>query len=198
MVKIFEKIKNKDSVMILLHGRGSNAQDMLNFTQETFPDINTIALEAESSSWYPYPFMTPREKNEPFLTKALDSIKQVIANLEKKGFEKEKIILLGFSQGACLASEYLARNPENLGAVIIFSGGLIGEKIIPPKNFLEKTKILISGSKNDPFIPLERLQETSKIFKQNKANVTEFFYEGESHTITGKEIQILKDIISKI
>jgi len=120
--------ENARGAMILVHGRGATAEDILTLASEfEQPDFTYLAPQAAGYQWYPNRFIMPVATNEPYLSSALQVVGDLITNLEKAGIPRQKIILAGFSQGACLALEYAARNPQHYGGVIGFSGGLIGD-----------------------------------------------------------------------
>ena len=141
--------------------------------------------------------MAPRKQNQSELEKALETLSQTVEKASEH-VEKEKIILLGFSQGACLASEYMAKNAtkNNLGGLIALSGGLIGERIESFSGDLDKMPVFIGCSEKDPHIPLERVNETVKVFKQLNAEVEKYIMEGSSHGIDGYELDQAYNIIS--
>ncbi len=186
---------NSDKAFILIHGRGSNALDLFEFALQHLPPSKFISLQADNNEWYPYSFLLPKEKNEPFLSNSLRAIEK---NIKQSGFPLNKIFILGFSQGACLAAEFALQNPNKYGGIFICSGGLIGNKISSHKFSLEKTPVFIGCSENDPFIPISRVKETILTFKEGNSNVTSFTYPGHSHTITDKEIKLINHIIKKI
>lgn len=179
-------------MVILLHGRGGNASEMLGFAAELLPRANYIALQADDNAWYPYPFMQPRERNEPQLSAALDAIQRTIT---QSGKTTEDIILFGFSQGACLAAEFAARYPARYGGLVLCSGGLIGEQIQPPSSSLDGTPVVVGCSMQDPHIPLTRVNETIAALQHAGAAVTTHIYEGASHTITQAELELASSLI---
>ena len=187
-------IKNKDldRIIILIHGRGGSAEDLMQFAEQFFPKSKFISLQADNNEWYPYPFLFPKTENEPYLTSSLNAIKKTIKELEKP---LENIFILGFSQGACLVAEFAAQNPDRYGGIFICSGGLIGDKITPPSKSMQKTPVFFGCSLNDPHIPLSRVNESITVFEEKDARVTKLLYPGHSHTITDKEIQIINSII---
>jgi len=186
--------ENSQRTIILLHGRGSNAADILQFAEQYLPPSKLIALQADNNQWYPFSFLMPKEKNEPYLSAALKAIDRTIKQTK---LPLEQIYILGFSQGACLATEYITQNPNQYGGIFVCSGALIGEKIIPTKSSLKATPVFFGCSQNDPFIPLSRIKETINYFKAHKAKVTEHIYPGHSHTISEAEIKIINSLILK-
>jgi predicted esterase len=173
---------------------------MLGLASElTVPGFAFLAPNAEGHTWYPYSFMSPRERNEPWLSSALATIDQVftIAGNES-GLPPEKIMLLGFSQGACLSCEYAIRHPRRYGGVMALSGGLIG----PPgttwddvSGSFEQTPVFLGCSDVDPHIPKERVLESEAAFTKLGAAVTRRLYPGMPHTVNADEISEVKRVM---
>ena len=170
--------------IIMLHGRGSSREDMLSFSR-MLPKANYIALQAPTPnrSWYPNSFLVTKEANEPYITNAMNMINNSI-----KEFDPKTVIILGFSQGACLATEFALRFPKRYAGFLIFSGGYIGN-VIRKEIDLKETPVFIGCSDDDPYIPLERVNETIKLFQNSNSNLSYHVYEGNSHTITDKEVE---------
>jgi len=187
--------------MILIHGRGASAPSILTLADELDAgDLFLIAPQASDHQWYPYSFLAPTEKNEPGLSSGLQAIYDIVTDLEKSGIPKEKIILLGFSQGACLASEFVARHPAKYGGLAALSGGLIGDAIRAGNysGSLEQTPVFLGCSNIDPHIPKERVDETEQILSGLGADVTKNIYKGMGHTVNEDEINHVAEIISKV
>ena len=181
--------QNDDSsqvAVLMLHGRGSNAEDIIGLSS-VFKSLACYAFTANYNQWYPKPFNMHKNENEPFLSESLNQVDEAYNTLKKK---HSKVYLLGFSQGACLALEYASKKIAD--GVIAFSGGLIGADNELNVN-ISDTKVFVSCSKNDPFIPLDRAQKTQELFQTAGNNVTSFFYEGSTHMITSKEIDYAID-----
>lgn len=190
-----------DAAMILIHGRGATAQSMFMFADEfQADDLHYRAIQAKRHTWYPRSFMAPKDMNQPGISSGLQAIFDQISDLNKSGISTDKIILLGFSQGACLATEFAARHPQKYGAIVGYSGGLIGEQIYPDKysGSLEQTPVFLGCSDRDPHIPKERVDETEQVFKQLNANVTKRIYEGMGHTVNRDEIEFVKNLITQL
>ena len=156
--------------MIMIHGRGASAESIIGLGNEfeTNDKITFMAPQASGFTWYPYSFLAPTEKNQPGLNSGLQAISDLIVQIEKEGISKENIFLLGFSQGACLATEFVARHPGKYAGVIGLSGGLIGDEVDPSvySGDLEGTPVFLGCSDIDPHIPKERVDETeAEIFK---------------------------------
>ena len=175
---------------IFIHGRGASAEDILTLAPVVAsPDFACLAPQAAGHVWYPHSFLAPRPRNEPSLRSALRMIKDLIDQVETAGIPAERIALVGFSQGACLALEAAARHPKRYGAVGAFSGGLIGESVALQDyaGSLDGTPIFIGCSDVDPHIPLERVQESTRILVGLGAEVTEKIYPRMGHTINEDE-----------
>jgi len=186
-----QPLDKASKALILLHGRGGNAVDMLrladHFCDETF---YIVAPQAENNSWYPYSFMVDDKLNEPWLSASVKTIKQLIDDTAI-AIPTSNIYLMGFSQGACLSLEVSARFATSYGGVVAFTGGLIGKELNPSKyhgNF-KKTKAFIGTSDNDPHVPLERSQGSKQLLETLGAQVTLKVYPGMSHTVTKEEIE---------
>jgi len=196
---------NKDSkVLIMLHGRGGSAEDILSFSSYLdVKDFTLLAPQATNNSWYPYSFLAPSPQNEPWLSSALNLLKQLLDELIDKGIPTENIYFLGFSQGACLTLEFVTRNAAKYGGIVAFTGGLIGDKIYNAnyKGNFQKTPVFIGTSNPDPHVPVERVYATVNILKDRNADVTEKIYNNMGHTINQDEIahanKILANSLSK-
>jgi len=191
--------ENADLAGIMIHGRGATTGSIINLSgQLEREDIYIIAPQAETREWYPNRFIAPINKNQPHLDNALRTVDKCFEKLLDKGFEKENIFLLGFSQGACLALEYAARNPCKYKAVIGLSGGLIGPlgKEFDHRGNMQKTEVFLGCSEKDPHIPVERVEETAHKFEELNAVVNKKIYPGGQHTINEDEISKINEILS--
>lgn len=188
-----------DLAMIMIHGRGASAESIITLSNEfDTGNIHYRAPQADQFTWYPYSFLQPTERNEPGLSSGLQLIFDIISDLESEGIPKSKIVLLGFSQGACLATEFVARHPAKYGGLIALSGGLIGESI-KKENYdgnLEGTPYFVGCSDVDPHIPVERVDESVEVMKKLRAKVTKQIYPGMGHTVNQDEIDHIENIIS--
>lgn len=187
--------------MILAHGRGASAEDILGLAAELhLDDVAFLAPQAAGRTWYPYSFLTPMEKNEPGLSSALGVLDRLVASLGKRGLPPERVGLLGFSQGACLSLEYAARHARRYAAIIGLSGGLIGPPGTPRTypGSCAGTPVFVGCSDIDPHIPLERVQETAEVFRRLGADVDERIYRGMGHTVNEDEIRAVQRILRGI
>jgi len=189
------------AAMILVHGRGASAEGMLGLADAfEASDIAYVAPQARSGSWYPQSFMAPIAQNEPHLSSALKTLSDVVADVERQGVPSEKIVLLGFSQGACLALEFAARNARRFGGVAGLSGGLIGPEGTPRTyaGSLAGTPVFLGCSDVDFHIPLKRVNESAEVLKALGGNVTEIIYPGMGHTIVQDEVEHVKKILKDL
>lgn len=192
-----QPIDKASKALILLHGRGSSALDILGLADEFCDDTYYIvAPEAPNHSWYPYSFMEDEKRNEPWLSSAVETVKRIIDETSAY-IPKEHIYLMGFSQGACLTLEVSTRFAAKYGGVIAFTGGLIGSKIDEKKyqGDFEGTKVFIGNSDRDPHVPLIRSEQTKELMEKLGAQVTLKVYKGMAHTINQDEIDWVRQFI---
>ncbi|HAH00410.1 MAG TPA: phospholipase [Ktedonobacter sp.] len=194
-------LEESHAVAIMMHGRGRTTDDILELANRIGNSAFTyLAPTAKDNTWYPYGFMEAIEKNEPFLSSALAIYDALIGQLLEKGFSKQQIILLGFSQGACLTAEYAVRHADRYGGIVLFTGGLIG----PPgtswhyPGSFQGTPIFLGTSDIDGFVPRERVQESAAIFEQMGAQVIERVYPGMDHIVNDDEIAIAQAIMQAV
>ncbi|WP_313368160.1 alpha/beta hydrolase [Sphingobacterium mizutaii] len=200
MSKVYQSgnINDPKKALIMIHGRGGSAQDIMGLAE--YLKVNDYLLlgpEAEQNTWYPHSFIAPIISNQPNLDIALELIGEAVQIANEKGIENENIYFLGFSQGACLTLEYTSRNAKKYGGIVAFTGGLIGEKLHPDHytgNF-DGTKVFIGTSDPDFHVPVERVQESSKLMRELGAQVEEKIYPNMGHTISQDEIKIVNDTI---
>jgi len=186
-----KEVDPRNKVLIMVHGRGGSAEDILSLANHLeVEDYALLAPQATNHTWYPFSFMAPPAQNEPWLSSALDLLKEVVQDLNDKGIPHEQIYFLGFSQGACLTLEFVTRHATRYGGVVAFTGGLIGDKINPDnyRGDFAGTPVFIGTSNPDPHVPVERMYATVNILKEKGAAVTEKVYNGMGHTINQDEI----------
>jgi glyoxalase family protein len=189
------------AAMILIHGRGASAYDILELGYYLAPaEMAQLAPQAANSTWYPYSFLSPLAQNEPDLSSALQVVTDLVVQVEETGIAAQKIIIGGFSQGACLASEFVARNARRYGGLLIFSGGLIGPPGTPRTyhGSLAGTPIFIGCSDVDFHIPLQRVEETGSVLAELGGTVTKKIYPNMGHTINQDEIDQARGIVTLV
>jgi len=190
-----------DATLVLIHGRGAAAEDMLSLYSElSLPNIAAIAPQAAGNSWYPHSFLAPLEANQPYLDSALRRMESVLSDLLARGISSERIALLGFSQGACLTAEYVARHPRRYGAVIAFTGGLIGPPDTPRtySGSLAGSPVFLGTSDPDPHVPFARVQETATVLERMGAEVDLRRYPGMPHTINEEELAAARSLLQRM
>ena len=193
-------LEEATKVMVMVHGRGGSARDILSLNQhiEQRNQFAFVAPEATNGTWYPYSFLEPMERNEPYLSSALMVLTMLQARLQSDyNLNASQIYWLGFSQGACLTLEFVARNPQTYGGVFGLSGGLIG----PPgtsRNYegtLNGTPVFLGCSDVDPHIPEERVFETEAVLSRMGATVTATLYPNFPHSINEDELKMINSLI---
>lgn len=188
-------------VVIMIHGRGAMAASILSLAKEfDQPDLAYLAPQAAGNTWYPYSFLEPLERNEPDLSAALSAVGAVVDHVVGAGITIERIALLGFSQGACLALEYGARHAQHYGGLIGLSGGLIGPDDTPRDygGSLDGTPVLLGCDDHDFHIPKARVDETAVVLERLGAVVDKRLYRGMGHTVNGDEISAVTALLQKI
>jgi phospholipase/carboxylesterase len=201
ILTIGESLDAASAAMVMVHGRGASAESILGLTTELQGEgFAFLAPQASGNTWYPYSFLEPIEKNEPHLSAALQLLSDLFRNIEESGIPADKIVLLGFSQGACLATEFAARNARRYGGIIGLSGGLIG----PPgksrdyDGTLDGTPIFLGCSDVDSHIPVERVYETEDVLRNLGGDVSCQIYPGMGHSINSDELQHVQRIMNRV
>lgn len=187
-----------DAVMIMVHGRGASAENILELSAELdVPGFAFLAPQAAGGAWYPYSFLAPIEQNEPWLSSALETLDGVIAQAVSAGHDTSRIILLGFSQGACLMLEYAARHARRYGGLMGLSGGLIGPEggLRKHTGSLAGTQVFLGCSDVDPHIPRRRVEESGEVLQGMGADVTVRLYRGMGHTVNEDELEAVRNIM---
>jgi predicted esterase len=186
-------------VGIVVHGRGASAEDILSLTTELrAKDVAYLAPQAAGGTWYPYSFLSPIARNEPGLGSALRVISGLIDQVGRHGVQPDRIVLMGFSQGACLSLEFAARHAQRFAAVIGLSGGLIGAPGTP-RNYtgsMDGTPVFLGCSDIDPHIPLERVHETADVCRRLGASVDERIYPRMGHTVNRDELEAIDALLA--
>jgi predicted esterase len=184
--------------MVMIHGRGASAVDILTLVSELRqPDFAYLAPQASGNTWYPSRFLDPVASNEPWLSSALAVVGDVVARILAVGLPAERTFLFGFSQGACLALEWAARNARRYGGVVGLSGGLIGAEGEPRLDHgaLEGTPVFLGCSDPDPHIPRARVQSSAQILRDLGGKVTIRFYPGLGHSVNEDELEIVRQMM---
>jgi phospholipase/carboxylesterase len=196
-----EPLERARAAMLLVHGRGATAHDILTLAAEfDQPGYAYLAPQAANNTWYPYSFLEPVERNEPYLSSALATLGQLLAHIAAAGIPAERIILLGFSQGACLATEFAARNARRYGGLAGLSGGLIGPDGTPRDypGALDGTPVFLGCSDVDPHIPAARVQHSAEVLRRLGGDVTARLYPTMGHTVNEDEIEAVRQIMAKL
>ena len=196
-----ESLATAKAAMVLAHGRGATAEDILSLVSEfNQPGFVYLAPQAAGNSWWPNRFMDPIPSNEPWFSSALAVIEDVLAQLAGGGIPAERTLLLGFSQGACLVTEFAARNAKRYGGIVGLSGGLFGPEGTPRDypGSLDGTPVFLGCSDVDFHIPKARVDETAQVLQRMGADVTERLYPGMGHTINQDEIEFVRGMMTGI
>jgi predicted esterase len=194
-------VERATMAMIMLHGRGASAADILSLADEFHePDVAYLAPQAAGSTWYPNRFSAPVESNEPWLTSALGVVADVLSLVATAGIPVERTLLLGFSQGACLALEYAARHPRPYGGVAGLSGALIesGDERRQYTGTLRGVPVYLGCSTSDPHVPSARVEQSAEVLRGLGAEVTLRLYPNMEHTVNADEVQFVRSMIASI
>ena len=189
------------ATIVLIHGRGAGAEDMMGLYDALgVENLAALAPQAAGNTWYPHSFLAPIEANQPYLDSALRKIETIVADLLVRGAASERIAILGFSQGACLTSEFVARHPRRYGAVMALTGGLIGPPSTPRDytGSLDGTPAFLGTSDPDPHVPFARVQETEAVLSRMGAKVEVRRYPGMPHTINQDELDACRALLQAI
>ena len=191
-------VREARAAMILIHGRGASPEDILSLVPEFDQSGFTyLAPQAAGFTWYPYSFLRSLEENEPYLSSALGVIETMLADLAAAGIPAERTILLGFSQGACLAVEFAARHAHRYGGVVGLSGGLIGPDGTPRdySGSLAGTPVFLGCSDVDPHIPKDRVLESAQALQELGGKVTLRIYPQMGHLVNEDEIEAVRELM---
>jgi phospholipase/carboxylesterase len=186
---------------VLVHGRGATARGMLDFAAEfERPGLRLVAPQARRGTWYPERFLAPLEANEPSLSSALAHVDRAFETAAEAGVPPERTLVVGFSQGACLASEYVARNARRYGGLAVLSGGLVGPDGTPRdyEGSLDGTPAFLGVSDDDPHVPLARFEETRDVLERLGASVTAEVYEGRGHGVFPEELEAVRRLVDGV
>ena len=196
-----ESIQRAKAAMLMVHGRGARAEDILSLADQLdFPEFAYLAPQAADNTWYPNRFLNPISENEPWLSSALAFVGDVFAQIVQAGIPPERIILLGFSQGACLILEFAARNAQRFGGVVGLSGALIGPEDTPRDyaGSLAGTPVFLGCSDVDFHVPKERVHQTADVMRKLGGEVTERLYPNMDHTVNQNEIDFVRGMMQAV
>jgi predicted esterase len=200
IVRLGAPLQGARAAVIMIHGRGAGPNNILDLAPAFgHPDVAYLAPAAAGGTWYPLGFMAPIEQNEPGITSGISVIHSLIDEVLAAGVPADHLVLLGFSQGACLACTAAHRRPQRYGGVVVYSGGLIG----PPNSaWSEKggflsTPVFLGCSDNDAHVPESRVRETAAVFQRMGADVTTRIYPGMGHLVNDDEIAGARGLITR-
>lgn len=202
IVRAGSPVETAEAAIVMIHGRNAapeNILDLLSILER--PSFAALAPAASDGAWYPYSFMAAREQNEPGITDGLKQIHSIVSDLMSVGLPSHKILLLGFSQGACLTAEYAVRNPRRYGGVMVLSGGLIGASGTTWDDVtgsLDETPVFLGCSDVDSHIPAERVIESEMVFAKMNARVTRKLYPAMGHIVNGDEIKRVQTVMDEV
>ena len=194
-------LESARALVLLVHGRGASAESMLALAAELDrPEVAFAAPQASGFTWYPQSFLAPIDSNEPGLSSGLDALGEVLEAASRAGVPAERQILLGFSQGACLASEYAARSPRRYGGVAALTGGLVGPEVERERyrGSMACTPVLLASSDPDPHVPWPRVEESAAVFEALGARVDLRRYPGMAHTVNREEIELVRAMMDRV
>ncbi|TVQ20722.1 MAG: phospholipase [Spirochaetaceae bacterium] len=187
-----EPLEDARAAMIMLHGRGASAEDMITLSEQfSHAGLGFVAPQARDGEWFRYSFLVPVQQNEPGVSSAMVVLRSLVLEADLRGIAHERIFLFGFDQGACLVLEFAARHARRYGGVLALGGGLIG----PPgtdwesQASLDATPVYIGCADVDPHVPASRVEESAQVLKDLGARVDLQVYPGLGHTIGGVQIE---------
>jgi predicted esterase len=189
------------ATLIMLHGRGGTAESIASlYPRLGLPNVAALAPQAAGNQWYPNRFLAPIESNQPWIGSALRRVDSLVEELIGAGVSTDRIGILGFSQGACLASEYATRQPRKYGALMILTGSVFGP-LDSPRNdsgSLEGTPVFIGASDPDELVPLPHVERTAGILEQLGGDVDFRVYPGKAHTVSEEELAACRALVERI
>ncbi|MFP5354283.1 MAG: alpha/beta hydrolase [Gemmatimonadota bacterium] len=187
--------------LVLTHGRGASAESILSLAPLLGADhLAWYAPQAAGNTWYPFSFLSPIPQNEPGISSGIQALADLVADIEAGGIPASRIALLGFSQGACLTLEFAARHPQRYGALIGFSGGLIGPEGTPRdyQGTLDGTPVFLGCSDVDAHIPLARVHESADVLSRMGGAVDTRIYPGMGHLVNEDELDAARALLRLI
>lgn len=198
MLRAGTALENAELAVVLLHGRGGSAEDILTLAPELgYDETAYVAPQAAGHTWYPQSFLAPREENEPWLSSALAKVSAAVSLCTKAGVPVDRIVLAGFSQGACLATEFVASAPAGYGGLIALTGGLIGppDTDLRHHGSLRGLTALLSSGDPDPHVPWSRVEASARELERMGAAVELRRHPGRPHTILDEEIRTARRLL---
>ena len=189
------------AAVVLVHGRGASADDILGFSAALArPGVAFLAPQAAEHTWYPQRFLAPLAANEPWLTSALAKLESVRGSIATAGIADQRILWLGFSQGACLASEFVARHPRRWGGLVAAVGGRIGPQgaDFDAGGDLARTPVYLGCGDTDPHIPWLRVEESAAAFARQNAEVTLRRYPGFPHSVHPEAVSFARRLLEAL
>ena len=185
-------LSQASTALILLHGRGGSARDMFSLGEDLAgPKFALLFPQAANNSWYPYSFLAPTDQNEPYLTSAIRKVEATVQLAFSAGIRMNKVVIAGFSQGACLATEFVARFPRKYGGLLAFTGGLIGPlgSDLTHSGDLTGLPAFFGSGDPDAHVPWRRVNESAEVLKRMGADVAIHRYPGMPHTVSLEEVE---------
>ena len=195
-----QPLEQATAAMVLLHGRGASAADIMTVGEAVQqPGFAYLAPQAAGSAWYPNPFTAPLESNEPWLSSALETVERLLERVEER-LPASQVIVLGFSQGACLALEFAARHARRYGGVVGLSGALIGPDDAPRDypGSLAGTPVLLGCSDADPYVSAGLVRESGEILRRLGGEVDVRIYPDLGHEVNDDEIDEVREMMSAL
>lgn len=185
-----------EAAVVLLHGRGSSAGYIRTLVDEFLHHgVMYLAPQAAHSAWYPRSGDAPIEDNEPWFSSALGRVSSALSVASDAGVAPERTLLLGFSQGGCLAAEFVARNPRRYGGLVVLSGSLLGPEIGEYEGEIDGTPVFLGCSSDDPYVDAERVRASARVFERLGGEVTSRLYDDLGHAINDDEIRMINSFL---
>ena len=189
-----------EAAVVLLHGRGASAKSILGLVDDLYQHGATyLAPQAARNTWYPRSGYVTFEENEPWFSSALDTVKRSLEMASDAGVPPDRTLLLGFSQGGCLASEFVARNPRRYGGLVVLSGSLLGpETRRDYEGDIDETPVFLGCSSEDRYVAAERVHESASVLEGLGGDVTSQLYDGLGHAINEDELEMAERLIERL
>ncbi|ELZ23595.1 phospholipase/carboxylesterase [Halosimplex carlsbadense 2-9-1] len=185
-----------EAAVVLVHGRGGSADGMVALADEFYRHgLALVAPSARRNRWYQNSFLAPREANEPDLSSALAAVADAVETVREAGVPRDRVVVLGISQGACLVAEFAAGTPRRYGGVVLSSGGLMGPEVGDYDGCLDGTPVLVGGHEDDQAVPIARVRETATVFESLGGDVRARIEPGDDHGITDAELAAVAELV---